>query len=234
VLAYPFWVRTQPKGTIAPDLGTSPDRIAEALFGRTKRSVLGLLFGRPDDSFYLREIVRLTGAGTGAVQRELGELTAAGLVRREVRGRQVYFTVDPESPVYPELRSLVAKTTGVVEVLRKALRPFVEKKLITIAFVYGSVATGKQGPKSDVDLMVVGDAPLAKLMPAVRTAQDELGREVNPTTYQPREFRTRIRESSHFLRRVMAGPKLMVVGTPHDLARLAGKPMGSAARAQPG
>lgn len=210
------------EGTIAPILGTAPDQVAQALFGRTKRSVLGLLFGRPDDSFYLREIVRLTGAGTGAVQRELSQLTAAGLVRREVRGRQVYFTANHEAPVYPELRSLVAKTTGVVDVLRTALQPFVEKKSIILAFIYGSVATGKQGPKSDVDLMIIGDLSLSALIPALRKTQEELGREVNPTIHKPREFRGKIREDAHFLRRVLARPKVMVAGNPDELARLAG------------
>lgn len=176
--------------------------------------MLGLLFGRPNDSFYLREIVRLTGAGTGAVQRELSQLPAAGLIRRELRGRQVYFTANPEAPVYPELRSLVAKTAGVVDVLRTALQSLVEKKMIIIAFIYGSVAAGKQGPKSDVDLMIIGDLSLSTLMPILRKTQEELGREVNPTIYKPREFRSKVRENGHFLRRVLARPKLMVVGTP--------------------
>jgi uncharacterized protein len=199
-----------------------PDSVAQALFGHTKRSVIGLLFGgRPGDSFYLREIVRLTGAGTGAVQRELRQLTAVGLIRREVRGHQVYFTANHESPVYPELRSLVAKTTGIVDLIRIALQPFVEKKMIIIAFIYGSAATGKQGPKSDVDLMIVGDLSLSALIPTLRKTQEELGREVNPTIYKRREFRSKIREDAHFLRRVLARPKLMVVGNPDELARLA-------------
>jgi uncharacterized protein len=209
------------EGTIAPNLGTPADGVAEALFGRTRRSVLGLIFGRPDESFYLREIVRLTGAGTGAIQRELSQLTAAGLIRRELRGRQVYFTANPEAPVFPELRSLVAKTAGVVGLLRGALRSLVEKKMLIIAFIYGSVAAGKQGPKSDVDLMIIGELSLSTLLPILRKTQEELGREINPTIYRPREFRSKVREDAHFLRRVLARPKLMVIGTPDDLARLA-------------
>lgn len=210
------------EGTIASSTGAAPDGVAEALFGRTKRSVLSLLFGRPQESFYLREIVRLTGAGTGAVQRELSLLTGAGLVRREARGRQVYFTANADAPVYPELRGLLAKTAGIADLLRAALRPFADEERIALAFVYGSVASGKQGPRSDVDLMIIGDLSLSVLLPVLRRTQQELGREVNPTIYKPREFRAKLQKDAHFLRRVVAGPKLMLIGSSDELAELAG------------
>jgi len=209
------------EGTIVPNLGTRSGAVAEALFGRTKRSVLGLLFGRPNEAFYLREIVRLTGSGTGAVQRELALLNNAGLIRRETRGRQVYFTANPDSPVYPELLGLLAKTAGVADLLRTALSRFVEKKMIKSAFIYGSVASGKQGPQSDVDLMIIGRLSLSALMPILRKAQDDLGREVNPTIYEPDEFRTKVQKDAHFLRRVLSGPKVMLVGTSDELGRMA-------------
>jgi predicted nucleotidyltransferase len=209
------------EGTIAAHSDAPPEAVVDALFGRTKRSVLGLLFGRSEEWFYLREIVRLTGSGIGAVQRELARLTDAGLVRRETRGRQVYFAANPDSPVYPELRGLLVKTTGVADVLRRALRTLAEKKMITIAFIYGSVASGTLKPQSDVDLMVIGDVSLSELLPILRDAQEELRREVNPTIYERREFRARLRKGSHFIRRVVGGPKLMLVGTLDELARLA-------------
>jgi predicted nucleotidyltransferase len=205
-----------------PNMGTPPGKAAEALFGRTKRNVLGLLYGQPHNSFYLREIVTSTGAGTGAVQRELARLTDAGLVRREPRGREVYFTANPATPIYQELRSLVAKTTGIADILRTALTEFVEKKMIKIAFVYGSVASGKQESGSDVDLVIIGDLQLSALLPVMRKVQEELGREVNPTIYPAREFRAKVRKGEHFIRRVLAGPKIMLFGTTDELERLAG------------
>lgn len=198
------------------------DGVAEALFGRTKRNVLGLLFGRPGESFYLREIVRLTGAGTGAIQRELAQLTSAGLIRREVRGRQVYFSANEDAPVYAELRGLLAKTAGIADVLRNALRPFVEKRAIGIAFIYGSVASGKHGSRSDIDLMIIGHLKLSELMPVLRKTQDGLGREINPTIYEPEEFRARVLKDKHFVRSIVAQPKIMLIGTANEFDRLAG------------
>jgi hypothetical protein len=144
------------------------ETIAGALFGQTRRNVLALLFGRPDESFYLRQIVRASGSGTGAVQRELEQLTRAGLIQRKAHGRQIYFAANPHSPVFEEVRSLIAKTAGVPGVIQSALLDFAKRKLILLAFIYGSFATGKQGPRSDVDLMIIGDLTLASLLPLLR------------------------------------------------------------------
>lgn len=191
--------------------------IAEALFGRTRRAVLALLFGRPEEAFYLREVVRLTGGGTGAVQRELTSLVRAGLARRDVRGRQVYFSADTRSPVYPELRALLAKTAGIADVIRAALQPFAAQKRISIAFIYGSVASNSHGPASDVDLVIIGGVSMTALAPTLRKLQEALGREVNPTIYDAAQFRAKARAGAHFVRRVLEGPKVMLIGTEDEL-----------------
>ncbi|MGE3509194.1 MAG: winged helix-turn-helix domain-containing protein [Vicinamibacterales bacterium] len=85
---------------------------AAVLFGATRRRVLGWLLGHPDDAYYLRELVRQTGAAVGAVQRELQQLTAAGLVHRDVRGKQVYFQANRDAAIFPELQRLFAKTAA--------------------------------------------------------------------------------------------------------------------------
>jgi len=205
-----------------PDaLTETRDRIADALFGRTKRSVLALLFGRPGESFYLRQIARETGAGTGAVQRELAQLTEAGLVRRVPQGRQVYFSADPASPVFDELRSLLAKTAGIADVLRAALVPLAQHHRLMAAFIYGSVAEGRHSSASDVDLLIIGDVQLSDLLPALGPAQEQLGREINPTVYSPDEFRQKLNARRHFIRRVLDRPRIMLIGTNHDLEELA-------------
>jgi uncharacterized protein len=208
---------------------TRNDGIAEALFGRSRRAILALLFGQSGQSFYLRQIAGLTGLAVGSVQRELANLVGAGLVDREARGTQVYFRANTRSPVYPELVSLVTKTAGVADVLRRALADFAEKKTIVAAFIYGSVAAGKQTSASDIDLMVVGPVKLKALVPVLRKAQDQLGREVNPTVYPAEEFRARLRAGEHFLGRVVRQPKLMLVGSEDELEDLAGEPLGSRA-----
>ncbi len=210
-------------GTIDPVMGTDtkPDRVSRLLFGSTRREVLALLLGRPDERFYLREIVRAVGGGLGGVQRELKQLVEAGLVEREARGHQVYFSANRDAPIFPELQAIIEKTAGAVEVLRTNLATLVSDGRVELAFVYGSVARGKTTAKSDVDLLVVGDVSLAQLVPTLRAVEARLGREVNPTLYPVKEFRDKVKRGTPFLTRILAGPKLFVAGDDRVLGRLA-------------
>src|SRR5450759_773603 len=96
--------------TIAPSTTTST--VATALFTKVQQRVLGLLFGNPARSFYANEIIALAGSGTGAVQRELGRLDAAGLIIVTRVGKQKHYQANEAGPVYQELRGLVLKTSG--------------------------------------------------------------------------------------------------------------------------
>lgn len=204
-------------------MGTSAsrDNLAQVLFGSTRREVLALLLGHPDEHFYVREILRAVGGGSGAVQRELKQLTEAGLVHREARGPHVYFSANRDAPIFPELRSIVEKTAGTVDVLRASLSTKISAGRIQVAFVHGSVASGKQTAQSDVDVLVVGDVTLSEIVPALQGAIRRLGREVNASVYPAKEFRRKLKRGVPFLKRVVAGPKLFVVGDERELARLA-------------
>src|SRR3972149_6329398 len=116
--------------------------LAATLFGQTRRVILALLYGHPDEAYYLRQLARSTGSGLGAVQREIKRLTESGIARRTVRGRQVFYQANPDCPLFAELKSLVVKTTGVAEVLRTAVTPLAGR--IQLAFVYGSIARLEQ------------------------------------------------------------------------------------------
>ena len=211
-------------GTFAPTMGTAstPDRVARVLFGSVRREVLALLFGRPDERFYLREIFRAVGGGSGAVQRELKQLADAGLIVREPSGRQVYSSANRDAVIYPELRAIVEKTAGLADVLRASLSSLRHSGRIELALVYGSVASGMQTERSDVDLLLVGEVTLADLVPMLRDAEARLGREVNPSVYPAEEFRQKLEGGAQFLRRIMSGPELVVAGGERELERLAG------------
>jgi predicted nucleotidyltransferase len=189
----------------------------EALFPGTRRSVLALLFGRPDEAFYLREIVRAIEAGKGAVERELRALTSAGIVLREKRGNLTYYRANRDCPIYPELHGLMLKTAGLADVLREALSQI---EGVRLAFIFGSMAKATFDSRSDVDVLIVGEASFADISAALLRAQERLSREVTPTVYSPEEFADRLKGKHHFLMRVLQEPKIMLVGTPDDLERM--------------
>jgi uncharacterized protein len=203
-------------------MSTQPRRatsVAEVLFGRTRRSVLALLYGHSDEAFYLRQIARRIGTSVGAVQREVRQLADAGLIGRSAQGNQVLYRANAQSPVFRELKSLIAKTAGARDVIAEALLPLGGR--IRAAFVYGSVARQEETSDSDVDLLVVGQASFRELVVRLQPAQKTLGREVNPTVYSANEFRRKVRAGNHFLAGVLEGEKLFVVGDESELARLA-------------
>ena len=202
--------------------------LSSILFGKTRRAVLSLLYGHSDESFYLRQIVRVTGAGLGPVQRELKQLTDVGIIHRSVQGRQVYYQANSTSPVFPELKGLITKTAGVAETLQSALAPIADR--ISIALVYGSVARGEENHRSDVDLLIIGDVSFTEVVKALRSAQETLGREINPTVYPVDEFRSRITEEHYFIRDVLSGDRVFVIGDEHELKRLAGQKLAGQAQ----
>jgi hypothetical protein len=198
--------------------------IASALFGKTRRNVLALLFGQPGRTFYLREICAHAGGGMSQVQKELEQLAMAGLVLRERRANQVHFRANPDAPVYAELLGLVTKTFGISDVLRAMLAPFAPA--IRLALIYGSVAKGSVVAGSDVDLLLVGDLRLSELAVALSDAEKRLGRKISPIAYSPAEFATMLQRKQHFLSAVLSGPKLFLIGhedTVDELSR-SGKP----------
>jgi uncharacterized protein len=199
------------------------DAAGVVLFGKTRRAVLGLLFTRPGESFYLRQIARLVGVAPGAVQRELATLEEAGIVTRERRSNATFYRANPVSPVFPELRGLIVKTVGLADVLRDVLAPL--RGSIRVAFLFGSFVRGEQRAASDVDVMVVAGAALrfADLSAALTPAQARLGRDVNPTVFPPAELARKARAGHHFVTSVLAGPKIFLIGDEHQLLTVAGQ-----------
>src|SRR3990170_3856737 len=164
-------------GSLLPIMGstTAPSVEPLSLFGKTRQSLLSLLYGRANEEHLQENLIELAGLGRGAVQRELEFLARAGVVRRVVRGRQVYFRANADSPIFAELRGLVVKTVGAADVLRAAMVPLSGR--LRAAFVYGSVAAGGERRGSDVEVMVIGEVSFAEVSWALAGAQKTLGRE---------------------------------------------------------
>lgn len=191
--------------------------LADALFSTTRQRVLSLLFGQPDRSYYATELIGLVGAGSGAVQRELARLESSGLVTVHRLGTQKHYQANPDSPIFAELTGVVRKTVGLAEPLREALTAIASR--IVAAFVYGSVAKRKDTAASDIDLMVISDSlTYADVFAVLEPVAEKLGRAINPTVYSRRELARRRKAGNAFVTRVLAQPKLWIIGSENDLA----------------
>ena len=195
---------------------TEPVNLSGALFSKVQQRVLALIFGQPERSFYLSEIVRNVHSGTGAVERVLSRLQRSGLVSIERIGNQKHYRANRESPIFEELRSLVIKTVAVAEPIRKSLRPYSDK--IKTAFVYGSVAKGTDTASSDIDLMVIGDElNYSELYSASQNAENSLRRKVSPMFLSPADWQRKCSEKGSFISKIRASPKIFVFGSEKDL-----------------
>lgn len=191
--------------------------LSDALFSSTQQRVLAFLFGQPERSFFATELIGLAGGGSGAVQRELKRLEESGLVTVTPQGNRKHYQANPQSPIFAELCGIVQKTVGLAEPLRAALAPFVQQ--IAAAFVYGSVAKRSDTAHSDIDLMVVSDTlEYADLYAALEQAATALGRTINPTIYTRQELARRVKQKNAFVMRVLAQPKVPLLGDEHEFA----------------
>lgn len=198
----------------------TPKALGNLLFGQTRGGVLALLYGSPTQQFFVRQIARETGiSSVGSVQRELETMAAVGLITKSTLGNQVFYQANREHPAYEELRSLIAKTLGIIPQLRSALTPLA--KQISVAFVYGSIAAGEEKAGSDVDLMVVGDVTLDGVLECLTPIERAIGRPINPTIYSLSEFKSKLRARNHFLNAVVCGKNEILIGDLDELRKVA-------------
>jgi predicted nucleotidyltransferase len=213
-------------GIIMPDMGTlinSPKQesspfegLGSVLFTNTQQRVLACLFGQPERSYFANELINITGAGSGAVQRELKRLSESGLVSSEMRGNQRHFQANPHSPIFQELTQIVQKTFGLAHPVREALAPY--REAIQCAFIFGSIAKKQDTATSDIDLFVISDnLSNSDLINQLLGTEVRLGRSINTTIYTAADVRQRLKDGNAFLTRVFEQPKIWIIGNESDI-----------------
>ncbi|MCK4571094.1 nucleotidyltransferase domain-containing protein [Candidatus Bipolaricaulota bacterium] len=190
--------------------GHTPTKsLIETLFPKARIAVLSELSKAEDTGLHLREIARRSGLNSKSVLREVHALRNADVLTAQQIGRQIIYRLNPDCPIYDELRSIIRKTVGLAGVLRGALEPLQDR--IEFAYIYGSYATGTERPDSDVDLMVVGGLTLRELSSPIREAGRMIQRTVNPTLYSPREYAEELNDDNSFVSRVHHGVRINLI-----------------------
>ena len=197
------------------------DPILEALFTSQARvEVLKLFFLRSSGRHYLREISSLTDKPVRAVQRELARLESAELLISSVEGNRKYFQANRQSPVFSELRALMAKTAGIADQLKKILQE--QSDAIQVAFIFGSFARGSEAATSDIDLMIIGAITSRELSRLLTPLKEQVGHEINPVCIQVDEFRKNVENEDSFTQSIMEEPKIYFLGDDNELKALVG------------
>jgi DNA-binding transcriptional ArsR family regulator len=116
------------------------NRLAELLSSRARAEIFRLLLSGTGEELHVREIERRSGLNDSTIRQELRKLVRLDLVQSRRDSNRVYYRAKIENPLYPEIRNLVLKTSGLADVLRSALAD----KRIRVAFVFGSIAHGEE------------------------------------------------------------------------------------------
>jgi len=188
--------------------------LEQLLGSRLRARVIGWLFTHPDERFYVRQLTELLREDSTNLSRELARLESLGILLFKRDGRQKYYRANPHSSIFAELKSIAAKTTGAVDVLRKTLEE--HRDHIQAAFVFGSFARQEQTADSDIDLVIIGSLDAVALHASISRAESKLCRTVSYSLLSREEYQDRRNSKNGFLTSVLEGPKLMVMGALDD------------------
>jgi len=183
---------------------------------KARVDVMKLFLLNSGNSYYQRQISEMTGQPIRAVQREIEKLENNGLIEKRAEGNRNYYTVNKKNPVFNELRMIFLKTTGVAEYIKKA----VKGSAIKAAFIYGSYAKNTEDINSDIDIFVIGGITGRELSLALKGAREELSREINYVLMSPQEFGKKAALKDHFVRSVIGGRKIFIVGDENDIEKI--------------
>jgi len=189
---------------------------AQIFSSKARAEIFRLLFGLENRELHLREIERQTGFAIGTVRQETEKLTALDLLIKRQDGNRTCFLANRNHPLYIEIHNIILKTTGLADVLKKAL----DHPDIRFAFVFGSIASGNEVTSSDIDLYVIGALGLRSVTNLLAGVANLLGREINPVTMSEQAFMAKKKDHDHFLMQVLQAKKIMLKGTENELANL--------------
>ncbi len=195
-----------------------PRQVIEFMFSPYRRELLAKLLLRSDEQFHVRELERMTGISAGSLHRELKAMAESGLLRREQIGHQVFYKADTRCAIHEELAAIFRKTMGIASLLQDALSHLAGK--IRVAFVFGSMASGKATAGIDLDVCVIGDVTLLEVVTALSSLQQSLRRDINPVVMTAKEFSKQSAAKDRFVRSLLGGPKVFALGDDHELAKL--------------
>ena len=187
------------------------------LRSKARQRLLAYYFTNPSARHHLRDLAQRLSIDPANLSKELRRLQREGLFRSEVSGRQKYFQLNREYPLFDEVRGIVTKTIGAVSLLAQYLK---KVEGIEEAYLYGSFARNQQDAASDVDVLVIGNPQGEALAQAVQKLERQLGREINYTVLTRKELASRRARKDAFLENIWHNKRVSLVAA-HEKAQAA-------------
>lgn len=188
--------------------------LEKLITSRTRSKILELFLSNPDMEIHLREVGRRIEENYNSTRRELNNLEDMTILISRKNGNQRYFRINKDNPIYPDLKSIYLKTSGIGNAIRNSLDKIGE---IRYCFIYGSYASNTEMPHSDLDLFVVGEIDENELIPIINGLEKRLKREINYILYTLDEYQTRKKNKNKFVLNVLREDKIMIHGDENEL-----------------
>jgi len=188
------------------------------LSSKARSKIFKVLFGCTTHELHNREINRRTGLSESAIRQELGKLTRLGLVIRRQDGNRVYYKANRNHALFTDIRRLVLKTNGLVDILK----PRLSTADTRVAFVHGPLVTSRETRRSSIDLLVIGRMSLTGLDLHMAGITEQLGRRFNTTVLTEAEFREKLAARDRELIKRLREPRIFVIGNDREIESLTG------------
>lgn len=189
--------------------------LTDLFISKVRVKLLKIFLSQPQEIFYVRELVRLSGEEINAVRRELARMESRGIVKKEPRANRLYYSFIKTYPFYQELLSLAAKTTGLGAQLIKEKNKLGNIKFAMLSGRY--VRFMARRSEEDIDLLLVGQINLPQLNLLVRQAESQREKEINYAPMTPDEFAFRKSRRDPFLLRILMGGRVMLIGDEEEM-----------------
>jgi DNA-binding transcriptional ArsR family regulator len=177
----------------------------KSLFSSAIRAdVLALLLNNPEERFYVREIAALLRKNPSGVKRELDNLEKMGILTSRKVANLKYFQAEKKSPLFTELKSLIAKSLGIPGALKTLLKTTGAR----LAFIYGPFTENEEADM--VDLLIVGAASVAP--EGIRDIEERFSKKISVTQMEEPEFKSKKDSSDADLEKLLSGNKIMLIG----------------------
>lgn len=187
----------------------------DALFGsKTRVKLLHLFLSNPGKSFYVREITRLIDEQINSVRRELANMLTVGVITSDSADNKLYYQVNQRYEHYIALRAIFAGEYNDALAAPAGTKSW-HKLLAALPSLHLAVAAGVlvKDSQSNVDLLLVGESPAAKLKAVIQKIEAMEGRELNYTVLSYEEFYYRLSVRDKFIGSILSGKHAVLVDT---------------------
>jgi hypothetical protein len=183
---------------------------------KVRRKILELFFHHPQESFYLRKIVREVNEEVNAVKRELDILSSAKVLQKEKRLNKIFFSLNKNWRFYDEFLRIFAKTSSLATLIENNLSKIGKIKYIALSTKF---IKGQPIKEDEIYLLFVGVIVLPEVQSIIAQDEKNFGREINYTVMTEEEFIFRKKNNDPFIWRFLRQPKIMLYGSEDDFLK---------------